>query len=189
MVDYHTKKKKYHPWHRCIASILYDVKWTNIDYCTKNNVACVNSGVQQVLLIWVTRRVLYKRQELLTLREHMGSPPVFRVVRVAHLFCFLCCVVLFFVFVCLRSVPVSLDCLFLIIPSVFSNIYLPVFVYLKPTINIVESGNIETPNTQIHYNSLSWPGTGTSIKRGEVKLVGLPKSSLFVKWCGYSMCE
>jgi hypothetical protein len=96
----------------------------------------------------------------------------------------LCCFSFLFVLVlCLvyPILPVSLDCLFLITPSVFSNIYLPVFVYLKPTINIVESGNIDTPNTQIHYNSLSWPGTGTSIKRGEVKLGVFPKSSLFVK--------
>ena len=28
-----------------------------------------------------------------------------------------------------------------------------------------------TPNTQIHDRSLSWHGTGTSIKRGRVKLV------------------
>ena len=29
------------------------------------------------LYIWVTWRVSYKRQELLTLREHLSSPPVF----------------------------------------------------------------------------------------------------------------
>ena len=29
---------------------------------------------------------------------------------------------------------------------------------------IVERGNIETPNTQIHDHSLSWLGTGTPIK-------------------------
>ena len=119
MVDYYTKENKYHPWHRWIAcpssiydlwlimwysqistSILYYVRWTNIDYCAKNNFACGNSYVQHGLIIWVTRRVLYKRHELFTLREHMGSSPVFRGVRVVHLF-FLCCV---FVFVCLRAV-------------------------------------------------------------------------------------
>ena len=48
-------------------------------------------------------------------------------VRVPHLFIFLCCV---FCFVCLHPVScvamlsVSLDCPFLIAPSVFSNIYL-----------------------------------------------------------------
>ena len=42
-----------------------------------------------------------KRQELFTCHEHLGSPPVFGGVRVAHLFSFLCCVVLF-CFVCLR---------------------------------------------------------------------------------------
>ena len=44
-----------------------------------------------LLYIWVTWRVLYKKQELLILREHLSSPPVFGGVRVAHLFSFLCC--------------------------------------------------------------------------------------------------
>jgi len=42
------------------------------------------------LYTWVTRRVSYKKQELLTFREHMGSAPVFGGVRVAHRFSFLC---------------------------------------------------------------------------------------------------
>jgi hypothetical protein len=41
--------------------------------------------------IWVTRRVSYKKQELLTIREHLSSPLVFGGVRVAHLFSLLCC--------------------------------------------------------------------------------------------------
>jgi hypothetical protein len=53
--------------------------------------------------------------------------PGFWWVRVAHLFSFLCCVV-FLCFVCLRPgssvLSVSLDCSFLIAPSVFSNILL-----------------------------------------------------------------
>ena len=48
-----------------------------------------------------TWRMSYKRQELLTLREHMVSPPVF--IRYAHLFSFLCDVV-FLCFVCLPPV-------------------------------------------------------------------------------------
>jgi hypothetical protein len=36
---------------------------------------------------------------------------------------------------------------------------------------IVERGTIDTPNTQIVDHSLSWFGTGTSIKSGGVKLV------------------
>jgi len=73
-----------------------------------------------VLTISVTWHVSYKRQELLILREHLGLPPVFGWVCVAHLFSFLCCV---FVFCCLRSVSFVpnvasvyelsiLDCLF-----------------------------------------------------------------------------
>ena len=122
----------------------------------------------------------YKRQELLTFTERLGSPRFLCVVRVAHLLIFvlscyvslrsefrvvmsvtisaykrcsirlypqvfvgdlmsclpyLCMfaysVVLCFCFVFLRYVypmlAVSLDCPFLIAPSVFSNIYLPNF--------------------------------------------------------------
>ena len=36
----------------------------------------------------------YKKQELFTILEHMISPPVLGGVRVAHLFSFLCCVLL-----------------------------------------------------------------------------------------------
>ena len=47
-----------------------------------------------------TRRVSYKKQELLTLREHTGTPLAFLWVRVSHLLCSLCYVVLcvFFTF-------------------------------------------------------------------------------------------
>jgi hypothetical protein len=64
---------------------------------------------------------------MLTLREHLGTRPVFSGVHVAHFFSFLCCV---FCFVCLRlvscvpSVASSLDCQLLIVPLVFSNVYL-----------------------------------------------------------------
>jgi len=34
----------------------------------------------------------YKMQELLTIREYLGSSPVFGGIRVAHLFSYLCCV-------------------------------------------------------------------------------------------------
>jgi hypothetical protein len=36
---------------------------------------------------------------------------------------------------------------------------------------IVERGNINYPNTHIHDHSLSWLGTDTPIKCGEVKFV------------------
>ena len=73
------------------------------------------SGVKHVLVVRVTWWVSYKRQELLTLREHLCSPPVFSGVRVAHRFSFLCCVFVLFVFVlCLvyPLLPVFLDCPF-----------------------------------------------------------------------------
>ena len=45
--------------------------------------------------------VCYKRQGLLTLREHMSSPSVFDGIHVPHCFSFLCCVA---IFVCLSPV-------------------------------------------------------------------------------------
>jgi len=78
---------------------------------------CVHSGTQHVSTLWLTWRVSCKRKELLTLREHLGSPPVFGGVRIAHLICLLCSVASLFVFVmCLvcPMLPVSLVCLFLI---------------------------------------------------------------------------
>ena len=65
------------------------------------------------------------KQELLTLREHMSSLPVF--------WWGLCCLYVYFsvmrvfFFVCLRFV--SLDCSFLIVPSVLSNVYLGICVF------------------------------------------------------------
>ena len=49
--------------------------------------------------------------------------------------------------------------------------YNTVGTILKSNIKIVERGNIDTPNTQLHDSSLSWLGTGTSIKSGGVKRV------------------
>ena len=74
-------------------------------------------------------RESYKRHELITLRENLGSSPVFGGVCIAHLFSLLCCVE-FLCIVCLRPVscvpkfPVSLVCQFLIDTSVRSNVYL-----------------------------------------------------------------
>ena len=39
----------------------------------------------------------------------------------------------------------------------------------KSHTNIIERGKIDTPNTQIHDHSLSWLGSGNSIKSGGVK--------------------
>ena len=53
----------------------------------------------------------------------------FQMVRIAHHFIFLCCVsaILLFIFILCSMFPVSLDYLFLIAPSVFSNVY-----FLRP---------------------------------------------------------
>jgi hypothetical protein len=66
--------------------------------------------------ICVAWQVSFKIQELLTLREYLGSPPCFWW---AVLLNFLCCALFFFVLCLLYlMLPVSLDCSFLIVPSV-----------------------------------------------------------------------
>jgi hypothetical protein len=70
---------------------------------------------------------------LLTIREHRDSPPVFGVFRAAHLLSFLCCIICL---ACLRPVSLvfSIVYLLLIINSVFSCInivFLVVFVIVK----------------------------------------------------------
>jgi hypothetical protein len=57
--------------------------------------------VSFINIINTTRGVFYKKKELLTLHEHLGSPLVFGGVCVAHLFSFLYCV---FCVVCLPPV-------------------------------------------------------------------------------------
>ena len=83
-------------------------------------------------------RVSYKKLELLSLRDHLGSSPggFFSGVCVAHhfvfrfcfellLFCFYLFLYLFVFVVCLvcHVMQVSLDCSFLIAASIFSNVY------------------------------------------------------------------
>ena len=57
----------------------------------------------------------------------MGSSPVFDGVHVGHLFSFQCCIFALFIIVLCHVCPmflVSLDCLVVIAPSVFANVYL-----------------------------------------------------------------
>ena len=72
--------------------------------------------------LWVTRRVSYKKQEQLTRREHLSSPTVFFFggVRIAHLFSFLCCLI-----VCLY-IPCCDVRYYLHIKIMFSSSLLPV---------------------------------------------------------------
>jgi hypothetical protein len=69
----------------------------------------------------VTWRMFYKKQEQLTIREHLGSTPVFRWC-VANLFYMSSLCVLFNV-ACVTGLSI-LDCPYLIVPSIFSNVYL-----------------------------------------------------------------
>jgi hypothetical protein len=76
--------------------------------------------------VWIPRQILYKKQELLTLWEHMSSSPIFWWGSSCSSFWFSVCVC-----VCLSfSSSVSLDCPFVIALSVFSNIYLFI-IYVK----------------------------------------------------------
>jgi hypothetical protein len=63
-------------------------------------IACVT-----VAVVWVKRQMIISPLKSVSLsvtsNEHLGSPPGFGGVRVAHLSSFLCCV---FSFVCLRPV-------------------------------------------------------------------------------------
>jgi hypothetical protein len=97
------------------------------------------------LYIWVTRRVFYKKQDLYV-----------HVCRSAHvlfmLFVFACAlwcpthIVLCVCFVFLRLVypmlPVSLDCPFLIAPSVFSNVYFQILQWAKYILNWFRSNHL-----------------------------------------------
>jgi hypothetical protein len=77
------------------------------------------------LYIWVTRQVSYKKPELLTLREHMSSPPICDGVRVAHLFFYvvILCVFTFWVPCCDVSYDFHIKTMF--------GFSLPPFVVLR----------------------------------------------------------
>ena len=82
------------------------------------------SLIQHYTFSYLTQWISYKKQELLTLRDHLGWSSVTVGVRIAHHFSVLCSVVFVFV-LCLvhPMLPVFLDCPFMIAPSVFSNVY------------------------------------------------------------------
>jgi len=60
--------------------------------------------------LWVTHRMSYKRQERLTLREHLSSPRYFGGARVLQLLVF-CVVILVYLFSCPHSVSCAQCCL------------------------------------------------------------------------------
>jgi hypothetical protein len=79
------------------------------------------------IYIWVTWLESYKKQELLTLHEHLGSPPVFGGVHVLFIFLVFCVVL----WVCFSSCVLyaqCCQCLWIVHswfpPLVFSNVYL-----------------------------------------------------------------
>jgi hypothetical protein len=68
------------------------------------------------MYIYEIRRVSYKKNSLLTLREHLSSPAVFCGIHVAHLFVSVLFCDLFVFAMCLvcPMLPVSVDCLLVI---------------------------------------------------------------------------
>jgi hypothetical protein len=110
---------------QCLSILLCSLTFINCLSTTLSCSTCLDymSSVKCVLL----------EAELLILSEHVGSPSVFGGIRVAHLlsFCVVLCLFVLLVFVlCLLCpvLPVSVDCPFLIAPSVFSNVHC---TYLK----------------------------------------------------------
>jgi len=115
------------------------------------------SSVQHILTVWVTWSLSYKRQELLTIRENLGSPTVYGG-SVLHIFLsFLCCG---FSCLCLSFVLCAQCCQFLWIAS--SWLPLRVSLTLNSKIekkNLKNCSKIDTYKTHIHDRSLSWLGT------------------------------
>ena len=56
--------------------------------------------------------------------------------------------------------------------------------FQNPIKDLRNRGKLDTTNTHIHDWSLSWLGTGTSVKSGGVKLLLWAHTSLLLKWCG-----
>ena len=134
--------------------MIWNIDWLgNFPYLIY--VICI-CGVHHVLTIWVTWRVSYKRQEVLTLREHLGSPKFSGVLHEAHLSFFLFSFV-FGLHPCLvcSLLWVSMHCQFLIAHLVFSSVYLL----------CCSSGQIQKLNSVLvnytplacRLRSLNWP--------------------------------
>jgi len=83
---------------------------------------------------------------MLTIRENLNSPTVFGEVLILLVFCAVLCSVLFVFVLCLvcQMLPVSLDCPFVIVPSVFCIIYIQQFLIRNGPGDPLE-GNIFRP--------------------------------------------
>jgi hypothetical protein len=144
------------------------------------------------LYTWVTRRVSYKKQELLTLCMHLISFLVRSVLFIFVVFCvvllcvltfmfvgvlmfYLCYLCLFvhcgvqhilcyvfalFFFVLLSMLSVSLECPFLIAPSVFSKVYFHILQWAKYILNWFRSNHLG-------YFFLISPKTDNSFENSE----------------------
>ena len=168
---------------------------------SKDSIIWLASGFVTRLI----RRVPLLEQELLTLLKQLSSSPVFSGVRVTRSLV-LCVVFCRSLFVLLYFFFWPLCCLFffdvrILITSLW---YLQaLLIYKKQIIKwktkyttlseqlqiLIRKSSKQAIYTSytlfinIHDRSLSWLGTGTSIKRGGVKLYYDPNSPLLVKWC------
>jgi hypothetical protein len=107
---------------------------SNGDDCITSNLFGIVSsrfGNKRCSMV-LAQRLCCNKQEVLTIREHMSSLPFFGVICVVYMFilqwCFLFCFVCLFC-VLYHMLPVFLDCSFLIVHSVHSNVYLAICVY------------------------------------------------------------
>ena len=167
---------------------------------SKDSIIWLASGFVTRLI----RRVPLLEQELLTLLKQLSSSPVFSGVRVTRSLvlcvCFLdrCSSFCTFPFghcvVCSSSIygfwlPLwYLQALLIYKKQIikWKTKYTTLSEQLQILIGKSSKQAIYTSYTlfiNIHDRSLSWLGTGTSIKRGGVKLYYDPNSPLLVKWC------
>jgi hypothetical protein len=167
---------------------------------SKDSIIWLASGFVTRLI----RRVPLLEQELLTLLKQLSSSPVFSGVRVTrslvlcvcfvdrcssfYTFSFGHCVVFFFDVRILITSLWYLQALLIYKKQIikWKTKYTTLSEQLQILIGKSSKQAIYTSYTlfiNIHDRSLSWLGTGTSIKRGRVKLYYDPNSPLLVKWC------
>ena len=101
MYAIHLTSKPFTPLPTYTVTIMYAIHLTRKPF-TPLPIYHYTINQQNVSIIWVTRQVSYKKQELRTLCEHLGSSLDVDGIRVAHRFRFRCCV-----FCCIWLRPVS----------------------------------------------------------------------------------
>jgi hypothetical protein len=89
------QRRRYYLFWPCLYRYLYETTIIKA-ISAPENIKNIKHWIQTWLYIWVTRWVFYRKQELLTLREQLGSPLVFDG-SVLLIFLAFCVVLFFFV--------------------------------------------------------------------------------------------